>query len=117
VRVWFAPEDLKIGEKFHDRIEESIRIHDKLMLILSEHSIESDWVESEVKAAWEREAREKRQVLFPIRIDDSITDCTKAWAADVRRKRHIGDLTRWKEHDHYKKGFDRLLRDLQASAR
>jgi hypothetical protein len=115
IRVWFAPEDLKIGDKFHDRIEESIRVHDKLMIVLSQHSIESDWVESEVKAGLDREAREKRQVLFPIRIDDAITDCTKAWAADIRRKRHIGDLTRWKEQDHYKKGFDRLLRDLRAS--
>jgi hypothetical protein len=26
--------------------------------------------------------------------------------------RHIGDFTRWKEHDAYTKALDRLLRDL-----
>ncbi|HZP00539.1 MAG TPA: toll/interleukin-1 receptor domain-containing protein [Terriglobia bacterium] len=35
VRCWFAPEDLKIGDKFRKRIDESIRIYDKLMVILS----------------------------------------------------------------------------------
>lgn len=44
VRCWFAPEDLKIGEKFRDRIDESIRLHDKLLLILSENSVSSPWV-------------------------------------------------------------------------
>ena len=43
VRYWFAPEDLKIGEKFRTRIDESIRVYDKLMVILTEHSIASPW--------------------------------------------------------------------------
>jgi len=28
--------------------------------------------------------------------------------------RHIGDFTRWKDHDEYQKVFERLLRDLKA---
>ncbi|MCB2193127.1 MAG: toll/interleukin-1 receptor domain-containing protein [Deltaproteobacteria bacterium] len=35
VSVWFAPEDLKIGDRIRDRIDHSIRIHDKLLLILT----------------------------------------------------------------------------------
>ncbi len=35
VRCWFAPEDMKIGDKIRPRIDESIRIHDKLLLVLS----------------------------------------------------------------------------------
>jgi hypothetical protein len=27
---------------------------------------------------------------------------------------HIGDFTRWKEHDAYQKALDRLLRDLRV---
>ncbi|MBZ5672405.1 MAG: toll/interleukin-1 receptor domain-containing protein, partial [Acidobacteriia bacterium] len=34
VRCWFAPEDIKIGDKFRMRIDEAIRIHDKLLLVL-----------------------------------------------------------------------------------
>src|SRR5262249_5588482 len=44
VRCWFAPEDLKIGDKIRHRIDESIRQYDKLLLVLSEHAVKSEWV-------------------------------------------------------------------------
>lgn len=114
VRCWFAPEDLKIGDRFRDKIDESIRLHDKLLLILSENSVSSQWVSDEVEAAFERERRENRTVLFPIKIDEAVTESEKSWAATIRRTRHIGDFTRWKQHDSYQKSFERLLRDLKA---
>ncbi|WP_343413533.1 toll/interleukin-1 receptor domain-containing protein [Candidatus Amarolinea dominans] len=116
VRCWFAPKDMKIGDPFRQRIDEAIRVHDKLLLILSEHSVKSDWVASEVEAAFEKERRHAGQsILFPIRLDDAIMDADQAWAADIRRTRHIGDFTRWKEHDTYAATFDRLMRDLKAA--
>lgn len=63
-------EDLKIGDRFHDRIEESIRLYDNVMIVLSAASVRSRWVERDLTAAWERENRENRSVLFPIRIDE-----------------------------------------------
>lgn len=48
VRCWFAPQELEGGRKLHEQINEAIRLHDKLVLILSEASMESDWVEHEV---------------------------------------------------------------------
>ncbi len=112
VRVWLATEDLKIGERFRDRIETSIRLFDKLLLVLSEHSIQSDWVRTEVEAAFEKERRSAKNVLFPVRLDDDVMAATQAWAADIRRTRHVGDFRLWKDHDAYKSAFDRLLRDL-----
>jgi hypothetical protein len=116
LRVWFAPEDLKIGDRFQERIEESIRLYDKVMIIMSDESVKSRWVEREINAAREREDREKRTVLFPIRIDDAVMEAPQPWAADIRRTRHIGDFRRWKDHDSYQKGLERLLRDLRAEA-
>ena len=116
VRCWFAPEDLKIGDRFQERIEESIRVHDKLLLVLSENSVVSPWVEREVQAAFEREHRSKKLVLFPIRVDEAVMEATKAWAADIRRTRHIGEFGNWRDHDSYKKALERLLRDLKAEA-
>jgi hypothetical protein len=68
----------------------------------------------EVNAAREREDRENRTVLFPIRIDDVVVTAPQPWAADIRRTRHIGDFRAWKDHDCYRKAFKRLLHDLQA---
>jgi uncharacterized protein YjbI with pentapeptide repeats len=115
VRCWFAPEDLKIGDRFRDEIESAIRLHDKLLLVLSDDSVKSDWVRSEVEEAFERETRERKQVLFPVRLDDAVLETPKAWAADIRRQRQIGDFSRWKDDDVYKRAFERLLRDLRAT--
>lgn len=114
VRCWFAPKDLKIGDKFRPRIDEAIRVYDKLLLIVSENSVNSRWVETEVEAAFEKEDQQKRLVLFPIRLDDAVEKTNEAWAADIRRTRHIGDFCDWKNHDDYIRAFTRLLRDLKA---
>ena len=47
----------------------------------------------------DRGDREKLTALFPIRLDDAVMDALQPWAADIRRSRHIGDFTHWKEHD------------------
>jgi hypothetical protein len=55
VQCWFAPESLRIGERFRTRIDEAIRVCAKVLLVLSTHSITSQWVEAEVKTAFEEE--------------------------------------------------------------
>jgi|SRR6267142_494807 len=114
VRCWFAPKDLKIGERFRERIDEAVRVYDKLLLVLSETSIQSPWVEDEVEAAFEKERHQNRLVLFPIRLDDAVMTTGRAWAARVRRILHMGDFREWKSHDKYKEAFGRLMLDLKA---
>jgi hypothetical protein len=116
VRCWFAPEDLKIGSKFRQRIDEAIHLQDNLLLLLSEHSIASAWVENEVESALEKEDHQQREVLFPIRLDDAVMQTSQAWAATLRRTRHIGDFTKWMDPQAYQRAFDRLLRDLKKAA-
>ena len=114
VRCWFAPEDLKIGDKLDQSIDLAIRVRDKLLLILSETSVASAWVTREVRTALEEEGKHDKPVLFPVRLDDAVFDTTEQWAHDLRRNRNIGDFTRWKEHDAYQKALERLLRDLKV---
>ena len=101
VRCWFAPEDLKIGDKFRSTIDESIGSYDRLLLVLSEHSVQSDWVEKEGEAAFEKERQQKRTMLFPIRIDDAVMNIPTGWPADIRRTRHIGDFHAWETNAEY----------------
>jgi hypothetical protein len=117
VRCFFAPKDMKIGDKIRSTLDESIRVYDKLLLVLSENSINSLWVEKEVETAFEKESKNQKNqtVLFPIRLDEAVMETNTAWAADVRRTRHIGNFTNWKDHDAYKKAFERLIRDLQEA--
>ncbi len=114
VRCWFAPKDLPIGAKQREFIDESIRVHDKLLLVLSEHSVKSGWVEKEFATAIEAHEKTGRSALFPIRLDDSVMQIDAGWPADVRRIWNIGDFTHWKDHDSYQQALERLLHDLKA---
>lgn len=116
MRCWFDREDLKIGDKFWHCIDESIRQHDKLLVILSENSLASTWVENEVMAALEKEHQQpSKTVLFPIKLDNAVMETHLPWAANMRRTRHIGDFTCWKEHNEYQKGLKILLCDLKQN--
>lgn len=115
VRCWFALEDMKIGDKIRYRIDEAIHLQDKLLLLLSEHSIASAWVGNEVEAALEREVRQQREVLFPVRLDDAVLQTSQIWAATLCRTRHIGNFTNWTDPQAYQIAFDRLLHDLKKA--
>ena len=115
VRCWYAPEDLPIGEKIRVGIDQAIRKHDKLLLILSEHSVDSQWVESEVESALEKERESNKLVLFPVRIDDTVMQNRDGWPRAIKNTRNIGDFCNWKDYDAYQQVFERLVRDLKTS--
>ena len=120
VSCWYAPEDMKIGSDLRETLDMAIRRRDRLLLVLSENSVRSPWVQREVDRALDEERRRKQdgrmdwRVLFPIRLDDSIFNLDAGWASDLQR-RHIGDFRNWRNHDSYQVAFQRLLRDLKAA--
>jgi len=121
LRVWFAPEDIKGGQKLYEQIERAIQMHDRLLLVLSESSMQSEWVMNEIQRARETEIREGRRKLFPISIVEF--EKVKAWRrfdadtgedlAKEVREYFIPDFSNWKEHDAFEKAFERLLHDLK----
>ena len=113
ISCWFAPHDLKMGDKLRAQIYEAIQKNDKLLLILSEHAVKSDWVEREVELAFERERLPPQMlVLFPIRLDDTVMQTQTAWASDIHRMRFIGDFRQFQDEMAYQRALQRLLRDL-----
>jgi hypothetical protein len=123
LRVWFAPEDIQGGKKIHEQLEHAIQLHDRLLLVLSEHSIASEWVTTEIYNARQAEIREQRRKLFPIRLCSFETlKVWKSFDADTGkdlghevREYFIPDFSNWKEHDAFEAAFGRLLRDLKAT--
>ena len=82
VRCWFAPHKVRGGEKLRLQLDEAIRLHEKLLLILSPDSIGSEWVKLEIRAAREREIREGKRVLFPVRLVsyEDVVQAVREWA-------------------------------------
>jgi hypothetical protein len=122
VRVWFAPEDLAGGKKLHEQLLGAIQIQDKLLLVLSAHSIQSEWVMTEIRKAREVERKESRRKLFPIRLVDFETlrtwtcfdaDSGKDLAVEVREY-FIPDFSNWKDDAAFEAAFKRLQMDLKT---
>jgi uncharacterized protein YjbI with pentapeptide repeats len=122
VRCWFAPHKMQGGKKIHEQIDEAIRVYDKLLLILSPASMESEWVKTEISKARKREIKEGKRVLFPIRLcsfealrdwNCFDADAGKDSAREIREY-FIPDFSNWKDHDSYRVAFDRLLDDLHG---
>lgn len=123
LRVWFAPEDVKGGEKLRDQIDRAIQLHDRLLIVLSDSSLQSKWVENEIRRARKVEVEEKRRKLFPIRLvsyeelhewECFDADTGEDLAREVREY-FIPDFSNWKDHDLFEAAFDRLLKDLRAA--
>lgn len=122
LHVWYAPEEMKGGRKLHEQIFSAIRLHDKLLLVLSKHSLQSEWVTTEIRRARKAEREENHRKLFPIRLVDF--DAIQNWEgfdADSGkdlgvelREYFIPDFSDWKDHDAFETAFNRLLRDLKA---
>ena len=124
VRCWFAPHDIQGGKKIHEQIDEAIRVYDRLLLILSEASMNSEWVKTEIANARQKELVQGGRVLFPITLVPFETvkkwknfdaDTGKDSAREIREY-YIPDFSDWKDHDKYQHAFNRLLKDFKAEA-
>ena len=115
VPVFYFPEDAKWGETVWGEIDRSIITYDKLVAVCSENSLQSGPVLREIERALQREDREGKNVLLPVRLDDYIFD---HWEhprkADVVSK-VVGDFQGWdRSADKYDDAFKRLLKWLEA---
>jgi len=68
IRTWFSPEEIRPGSKLSESIFSAIDSFDRLIVVLSEHSMSSQWVNSELHRAYQRQRSEKQNILFPISI-------------------------------------------------
>lgn len=122
LRVWFAPESIRGGARIIEQIERAIQDHDRLLLVLSERTMSSPWVATEIRNALEAEGQTKKRKLFPIRLAG--LDAIKRWRlfdsesgqdlAALLREYHIPDFSDWQNSDSFQKAFRRLLEDLKA---
>lgn len=125
VRCWFAPHDVQGGKKLHEQIDDAIQIHERLLLILSPNSIDSEWVKTEIIKASKRERAEKRRMLFPVRLKISYEklkkwecfdgDTGKDLAREIREY-YIPDFSQWESPEKLKEEFEKLVRDLKKAA-
>lgn len=117
IRAWYAPHDMRIGDHIRQTIDESLSLRDRVILVLSRASIESQWVEQEVESALSRERAEGRTILFPVAIDNTIFEAKAGWPSYVRHTRHVGNFVHWNDEAQYNRALEQVLKDLRKRKR
>jgi hypothetical protein len=121
ITAWYAPEDISPGVKIHEQVIRAIHSHDKLIVILSENSMQSDWVETEIRSARRREANEHRRILFPVALAPMASiqrwecfdsDTGRDLAVDVREY-FIPDFSQWEDEAVFEQKCASVLRGLK----
>lgn len=112
VRFWRDTHDAPAGP-LDSIIEQAMRSHPVVLLVLSENSVESDWVESEAGLARELEKDLDRHVLCPVALDDSWREC--GWSGplhDQIKKYNVLRFHDWRDEAAMASMFQRLLEGL-----
>jgi hypothetical protein len=116
VRTWYFPEDAKWGESVWGEIDRAIKIYDKLVVVCSQNSLQSDPVLREIERALRREDREHKNILFPITIDDYVFNEWEHARRDDVLNKVAGNFKDWRDPSSYQKAFRKLLKGLQAES-
>lgn len=112
IRFWRDIHDATSG-RLERMVDWAIRLNPTVLLVLSEHSVASDWVEHEARLAREIAKELDRDVLCPIALDDSWKSCR--WPKRLREQieeYYILDFSSWRNETEFARSFERLLRGL-----
>jgi uncharacterized protein YjbI with pentapeptide repeats len=113
IRFWRDVHHATSG-RLEKQIDRAIRHNPTVLVILSGNSIESDWVEHEVRTARELEKELGRDTLCPIALDDSWKD--SPWPKRVMEQvmeYNILDFSKWRDDAAFGKLFKKLIDGLE----
>ena len=112
VRFWRDIHDATSG-RLEKQIDRAIRQNPTVVLILSENSIKSDWVQHEARRARDLEKELGRDVLCPVALDDSWK--SSPWPERIMeqvKEYNILDFSKWDENANFKNMFGKLISGL-----
>jgi len=113
---------MKCGKLIHGQMASSIKSHEKIFLILSENSMDSEWAKTEIIKAKNREDKEGMRVLFSVSlVEFSVLNEWRLFNSDGRvfaeeiRLFNIPSFIGGEiDNDEYLKKFEQLLESLKA---
>lgn len=69
VKVWIDEAEIKVGDSLTEKIGKAIEEMDFVGVVLSQNSINSQWVQKELQIALQEEFRKKRVVVLPLLLE------------------------------------------------
>jgi TIR domain/Trypsin-like peptidase domain/Predicted nucleotide-binding protein containing TIR-like domain len=116
VNCWLDTKDMQTGASIEQEIRRGLSSQDKLLLVLSRSSVRSPWVEEELRFALSLERERRGEVVFPLRLDNSVFESDSPLLKNLSNSRHISDFEGWENEGEYRKRLRSLVRDLTISS-
>jgi uncharacterized protein YjbI with pentapeptide repeats len=125
VSVWYDNRNVRGGRPLADQFRDAIQASDRLVLVVSEHSLASEWVAYEVGEATRRQHEIsdrvdlRRSLLFPIRLlpMEELESILEAGSTDNRLQvidsYHLSDFTQWRDQERFDDACNRMILDLR----
>lgn len=112
IRFWRDIHHAASG-RLEKQIDHAMRHNPTVLLVLSENSTNSDWVEHEARLARELEKEIGRDVLCPIALDDSWK--TSNWPKRLMeqiKEYNILDFSNWEDDKAFEQVFNKMISGL-----
>jgi hypothetical protein len=121
IRCWLDEKQLLPGDDIYQRVDEGIRLWDKVLLCCSKHSLTSWWVDNEIGKVFAKEQalmkERERKVLsiIPLDLDGYLFNGWNSGKADQIRERLAPDFRGWKRsHKKFEEQVERVILALRA---
>ena len=113
ISVWRDVDKLVVGD-IQEQVFKAIQQQDVVITVLSENSVNSDWVEAELQSARKMEKNESRAIICPIALDNSWKSKTDPIIKLQLSKKLVLDFSEWKDEDRFSTQFKRLIKGLKV---
>lgn len=122
IRCWLDQHQMLPGDDIYEKIQEGIKLWDKVLLCCSETSLTSWWVDNEIDTAFEKERRLMRDrgkkvlVLIPLDTDGYLLSGKwKSGKEEQVRARIAGNFQGWKkDNDLFECELEKVVRALRT---
>ncbi len=124
IRCWLDDHQLLPGDDIYEHVDRGIQLWDKVLLVCSENSLNSWWVDNEILTAFEKEQslmkdrNEKVGVVIPINIDGYVF--SETWTRGFKKQlqsRLVASFENWKtDANSYSKQLGKLVAALRADS-
>jgi hypothetical protein len=71
IRVWIDEQQIQVGDSIPDKVAQGLAESDFYLIVVSQSSVESQWVRKELNGALVREIERRDVNVLPIKLDDA----------------------------------------------